>query len=246
MYTISGCERGEVMKIGLTRSVVIISVLIIFPLSTYSAEPKLGQKTGQSKQVTSNQTRPNNMPGKNGQNRSSGQDQGFNNNFNKNHNNRHDFCDNNDRSHGGHDNWHGHNHHHMGSHKFNPLYAPYYYIGYYGYAPYTNYYAYEDPDYPLGYGTTLGTTLERQSNLEVNRFGEDSAAPADYRQDNSDAGYVDTDSPEGYVADNYNPPPSEGQTIYVWVDESGVRNYVNDLDFVPLRYRDIVTTLDAE
>ena len=49
-----------------------------------------------------------------------------------------------------------------------------------------------------------------------------------------------------HVADYYNPPPAEEQTIYVWVDESGVRNYVNDLDFVPMRYRDAVTTLGAE
>ena len=187
------------------------------------------------------------MPGKNGQNRNSGQDRGFNNNFNNNRNNRHDFCDNNGNSHGGHGNWHGHNHHHDGPHKFNPLYAPYYYFGYYGgYALYTDYYANADPDYPLGYGTTMGTTLERPSNLEVNQFGQDSPSPADYRQDNSDAGHTYTEPAGDSVIEYSSPPPSEEQTIYVWVDESGVRNYVNDLDFVPLRYRDIVRTLDAE
>jgi hypothetical protein len=92
----------------------------------------------------------------------------------------------------------------------------------------------------------MGTPLESPSNLEVNQFGQDSPSPADYRQDNSDAGHTYTEPAEDSVIEYSTPPPSEEQTIYVWVDESGVRNYVNDLDFVPLRYRDIVTTLGAE
>lgn len=238
------------MKIKLLSSIVLALIVISFPLwaggqNLGSKSGNLGQKAGQSKQVTNNKTQPNNIAGKN-VDRNSGQGQGFNNNFNKNHNNRHDFSDNKDHSHDGHDKWHRDNRHHKRPHKFNPLYAPYYNSGYYGYAPYMNYYAYAYPDYPLGYGTTLGTALERPSNLEVNQFGQDSPAPAEYQRDNSDAGYVNTDSPEQDVTDYYNPPPAEEQTIYVWVDESGVRNYVNDLDFVPMRYRDAVTTLGAE
>lgn len=238
------------MKIKLLSSIVLAFIVISFPLwaggqNLGSKSGNLGQKVGQSKQVTNNKTQPNNIAGKN-VGRNSAREQGFNNNFNKNHNNGRDFSGNKDNSHDGHDKWHGHNQHHKRPHKFNPLYAPYYYFGYNGYAPYTNYYAYADPDYPLGYGTTLGTTLERPSNLEVNQFGQDSPGPAEYQQDNPDAGYVNTDSPEKDVTDYYNPPPAEEQTFYVWVDESGVRNYANDLDLVPLGYRDIVTTLGAE
>lgn len=238
------------MNIKLLFSLVLALMVVSFPVwahgqSLGSKSGNLGQKVGQSKQAASKEPRPDNMPGTN-VNRNFGQARPFNNNFNKTHNVRHDSGDKKHRWHGGDDKRHGKRHHHKGHHKFNPLYAPYYYSGYYGYAPYTNYYAYVDPDYPFGYGTTLGTTLERPSNLEVNQLGQDSPAPAEYQQGNSDAGYVNTDSPEKGVADYYNPPPAEEQTIYVWVDESGVRNYANDLDLVPLGYRDIVTTLGAE
>lgn len=238
------------MNIKLLSSLVLVLMVVSFPVWAHgqnlgTKSGNLGQKSGQSKRVTNNNTRPDNIAGKN-VGRSPGRNQGFNRNFNNNHNNGHGFSDNKDNPHDGHDKWHGHNQRHKRPHKFNPLYAPYYYFGYYGYAPYTNYYAYVDPDYPLGYGTTLGTSLERPSNLEVNQFGQDSPAPADYRRDNSGAGDAYTEPPEVPVIEYYNPPPAREQTIYVWVDESGVRNYVNDLDFVPAKYRDVVTTLGAE
>lgn len=151
-----------------------------------------------------------------------------------------------DNRHNGNDTQHGKRHHGKGHHKFNPLYAPFYYSGYYGYLPYTGYYAYVDPDYPFGYGTTMGTTLERPSNLEVNRFNDEAPAPVDYRRDNSGAGYTYTEPPEDIVVEYPGPPPSEEQTIYVWVDESGVPNYVNDIDLIPQSYRDIATVLGAE
>jgi hypothetical protein len=238
------------MNINLISSIVLALTVISFPFwaegqNLGAKSGNLSQKVGQSKLAAGKEARPNNTPGIN-VNPNSGRSNGPGNNFKKSHDNRRDSDDNKNNSHDGHDKWHGHNQHHKRPHKFNPLYAPYYYFGYNGYAPYTNYYAYADPDYPLGYGTTLGTTLERPSNLEVNQFGQDSPAPAEYQQDNPDAGYVNTDSPEQDAADYYNPPPAEEQTIYVWVDESGVRNYVNDIDFVPTKYRDVVTTLGAE
>jgi hypothetical protein len=238
------------VNIKLLSSLALALMVVSFPVWSYgqslgSKSGNLGQKVGQSKHAASTENRPDNMPGTN-VNSNFGQARKFNNNFNKSHNIRHDSGDKKDRWHGGNDKRHGKHHHHKGHHKFNPLYAPYYYSGYYGYAPYTNYYAYADPDYPFGYGTTLGTSLERPSNLEVNQFGQDSPAPADYRRDNSGAGYTYTEPPEDPVIEYYNPPPAEEQTIYVWVDESGVRNYTNDLDLVPLGYRDIVTTVGAE
>lgn len=238
------------MGIKLLSSIVLALTVISFPLwadgqNLGSKSGNLGQKVGHSKRVTNNKTQPNKIAGKNVDS-NTGQARKFDNNFNKGRNVRHDSGDKKDRWHGGKDKRHGKHHHRKGHHKFNPLFAPYYYFGYYGYAPYANYYVYADSDYPFGYGTTLGTTLERPSNLEVNQFGQDSPVPAEYQRDNSDAGYVNTDSPEKDVADYYNPPPAEEQTIYVWVDESGVRNYANDLDLVPLGYRDIVTTFGAE
>ncbi|HVY54277.1 MAG TPA: hypothetical protein VHC46_00820 [Thermodesulfobacteriota bacterium] len=146
----------------------------------------------------------------------------------------------------GNKNWHGKDHHGKGHDKFNPLYAPYYYFGYYGYAPYTGNYAYVDPDYPLGYGTTMGTSLERPSNIEINRYLEEAPAQPYYNQENPGAGYTYTGPAEETVVEYNNPPPSEEQTIYVWVDESGVSNYVNDIDLVPPRYRDVVTIMGAE
>jgi len=238
------------MNIKLLSSLVLALIVISFPvwalgqsLGSKSGNP--GQNVAQSKLGAGKQIRPNNTPGKN-VGSDPGRDQGFGGNFNNSHNNRHDSGDVKDNRHSSNDNRHGNYHHDKGHHKFNPLYAPYYYFGYYGYAPYTGYYAYVDPDYPLGYGTTMVTSLERPSNLEINRFNEDAPVPQDYRQDNSGAGYTYTEPPEDTIVEYYNPPPSEEQTIYVWIDEGGVRNYVNDIDLVPQKYRDIATILGAE
>jgi len=238
------------MNIKLLSSLVLALIVISFPVwaqgqSLGFKSGNLGQQTGQSKLGASKQTRPNNTPGMK-VNSNPGRDQGFG-NGNKPNNNRHDSVDNNKGNwHGGNDKWDGKHHHDWKHHKFNPLYAPYYYLGYYGYPPYNGYYAYVDPDYPLGYGTTLGTTLERPSNLEINQFNQNAPAPQEYRQDNSGPGNIYTEPQEDTVVEYYNPPPSEEQTIYVWVDEGGVRNYVNDIDLVPMRYRDVVTIMGAE
>lgn len=240
------------MNIKLLSSMVLVMIVISFPVwaQGQSMGSKSGnissQQTGQSKLSANKQTRPNNTPGMN-VNSNPGRNQGFGNGNNPNKNNRHDSGDNNKGDwHSGNDKWDGKHHHDWKHHKFNPLYAPYYYFGYYGYPPYNGYYAYVDPDYPLGYGTTLGTTLERPSNLEINQFNESAPAPQEYRQDNPGAGNIYTEPQEDTVVEYYNPPPSEEQTIYVWVDEGGVRNYVNDIDLVPMRYRDIVTIMGAE
>ena len=229
---------------------VLAFILSSFPAwvdaqSLGAGSGKSVQSVGKSKLGARKQTRPNNMPGKN-VNSNPGRDQVLGYNFSKSRNDRRDHGDVKDNWQIGNDNRHGNYHHDKGNHKFNPLYAPFYYFGYYGYAPYNGYYAYADPDYPLGYGTTMGTSLERPSNLEINRFNENPPVPEDYRQDNSGAGNTYIGPAEDAVVEFYYPPPSEEQTIYVWVDESGVPNYVNDIDLVPLRYRDIATILGAE
>ncbi|MEW6146018.1 MAG: hypothetical protein AB1598_13490 [Thermodesulfobacteriota bacterium] len=238
------------MNIKLLFSLALALIVVSFPLwahgqSLGSKSGNLGQKVGQSKLSANKQAGPNNTAGMS-VNPNSGRNNGPGNNFNKTHNNRRDSGGNKDNWHGGKDKWHGKHDDHKWRHKFNPLYAPYYYLGYYGYPPYTGYYAYIDPDYPFGYGTTLGTTLERPSNLEVNQFLEGAPAPQDYRQDDSGAGDAYTEPPQDAVVEYYNPSPSGEQTIYVWVDEGGVRNYANDIDLVPERYRDIVTIVGAE
>jgi hypothetical protein len=238
------------MNIKLLSSLTLALIMVSFPVWAHgqglgSKSGNLGQKTGQSKLAARKQAGPNNTPGIN-VNQNSGRNSGPGNDFNKSHNDRHDSGDNKNNWHGGKDKWHGKNHHPKRPHKFNPLYAPFYYSGYYGYAPYAGYYAYVDPDYPLGYGTTLGTTLERPSNLEINQFLEDAPAPREYQQDNTAAGDAYTEPPQDTVVEYYNTPPSGEQTIYVWVDEGGVRNYANDFDLIPERYRDIVTIMGAE
>lgn len=221
---------GEVTTKRFACSLLIISVLLIFPHAAYPAEPNLGQKAGQSGQITRGRAQFDNS-GKN-----------INTNFGQ----IRDFNYNPDNSPTSRNLFRNSNNHHMCKHKFNPLYAPLYYLGYYGYAPYTNYSTYRDPDYPLGYGTTMGTTLERPSNIEVNQFFRDSPSRGYYPKEYSGAVYAYTDVLPGYAPDNYSPSPAVEQTIYVWVDDSGVKNYANGLDLVPLRYRDIVTTLNME
>ena len=245
MYNIFGGISGRVMKKRLTHLSLILFVLIIFPLAAYPAEPNLGQNAGQSRLVTNDRTRSNNNSGKK-VNSGLGQNRTLNNKPNNNSTGRNNFCNNNDHSHGRNGHNDVNNNHHQGPHKFNPLYAPFYYFGYYGYAPYTANYAYQDPEYPLGYGTTMGTTLERPSNLEVNQFGQNSPAEGYYPPEDSGAGDTYTDAPQGHVQDNYNSPPAVEQTISIWIDESGVKNYANELNLVPLKYRDVVTTLSAE
>lgn len=117
----------------------------------------------------------------------------------------------------------------------NPFFPVYGYYGYY----YPNDYSYSDPEHPLGYGTTLGTTLSRESNIDANR---DLAKPG--RPDNVRT-YEDvevyTDYPPGaYGAYGPSGQAAESRTIYIWTDENGVDNYVNDPGLVPAAERENV------
>lgn len=240
-----GREMGaNLMNIRHLTSLVLVFFLISVPAfaagqSLVSNSGANGNNPGRSKLSASKQIRPMNVPAANS---NSNTDRGFGNN----NDTRHESGNPKNNWHGGNNHWHDKDHHDKGHHNFNPLYAPYYYFGYYGYAPYNGYYAYVDPEYPLGYGTTMGTSLERPSNIEINRYNEGAPAPPQYREDDSDTDYPYSEPTEDTVVENYNPPPSREQTIYVWVDESGVQNYANDIDLVPLRYRDIVTIMGAE
>lgn len=126
---------------------------------------------------------------------------------------------------------------HSGYYKHHyPYYFPPYYVSY-GYSYYPDYYLYEDAVSPYGYGTTLGTSLERPSNLEVNRF-EDKGGERVYVEQAGTEPYAE--GVYGIYAESYVPPPREGEAIYIWVDKNGVENYVNDLDLVPLQYMDSI------
>lgn len=137
----------------------------------------------------------------------------------------------------------GNDHKHSGHYKnYYPYYFPPYYVSYgYSYSP--DYYLYEDPVSLYGYGTTLGTSLERPSNLEVNRYGGDRDS---YEQAGTEGGVPYAEGVYGIYTENYGPSPSEGGAIYIWVDENGVENYVNDLDLVPLRYKDNIRIVGGE
>ena len=227
-------------------SLILVILLILSPV--FAVGQTLGSKsavngdnTGQSKLSASKQIRPKKVPAKSS---NSGRDRGYANNLSNNA--RHDSGNFNDNKQSGNNDRHGQNHHGKWHDKINPIYAPYFYLGYYGYAPYNGYYSYIDPDYPLGYGTTMGTTLARPSNIEINQYLEQAPAPQYNGQGDSGAVYTYTEPAEDAVVEYNNPSPSEEQTIYVWVDESGVKNYANDIDFVPLRFRDIATVMGAE
>ncbi|MCC6712719.1 MAG: hypothetical protein IT344_05085 [Candidatus Dadabacteria bacterium] len=120
----------------------------------------------------------------------------------------------------------------------NPLFPVYGYYGYY----YPNDYSYSDPEHPLGYGTTLGTTLSRESNIEVNRGLAKPVLPDSTRS------YEDVEVYSDHAPGAYNPTgrPSGGGTIYVWTDENGVDNYVNDMDLVPTARRENVRIIPGD
>ncbi|HML95255.1 MAG TPA: hypothetical protein PKC29_07475 [Thermodesulfobacteriota bacterium] len=120
----------------------------------------------------------------------------------------------------------------------NPLFPVYGYYGYY----YPNDYSYSDPEHPLGYGTTLGTTLSRESNIEVNR-GLAKPGPSNNVQT-----YEDVEVYSDYAPGAYNPAgqPSGSGTIYVWTDEDGVDNYVNDIELVPAARRESVRIISGD
>lgn len=128
-----------------------------------------------------------------------------------------------------------HKHRHNPPFFPNPLSPVYGYYGYY----YPNDYSYSDPEHPLGYGTTLGTTLSRESNIDANR---DLAKPG---QPNNVRTYEDVEVYTDYSAGSYEAygssgRPAESRTIYIWTDENGVDNYVNDPGLVPLAQRENV------
>ena len=117
----------------------------------------------------------------------------------------------------------------------NPLYPVYGYYGYY----YPNDYSYSDSEHPLGYGTTLGTTLSRESNIEVNQ-GLAKPGQSDNVRTYEDVEVYTDYSPGSYGAYDPYGKPAESRTIYIWTDENGVDNYVNDLGLVPPAQRENV------
>ena len=120
----------------------------------------------------------------------------------------------------------------------NPIYPVYGYYGYY----YPNDYSYSDSEHPLGYGTTLGTTLSRESNIEVN---QGLAKPG---QSNNTQTYEDVEVYYDYAPGAYNPAgqPLGNGTIYVWTDDNGVDNYVNDIEHVPASKRESVRIISGD
>ncbi len=131
-----------------------------------------------------------------------------------------------------------HGHHKKFPYFPNPLFPVYGYYGYY----YPNDYSYSDSEHPLGYGTTLGTTLSRESNIEVN---QGLAKPG---QSNSTQTYEDVEVYYDYAPGAYNPDgqPSGNGTIYVWTDDNGVDNYVNDIELVPTSKRESVRIIPGD
>lgn len=132
---------------------------------------------------------------------------------------------------------HGDRHKHRHKPPFfpNPLFPVYGYYGYY----YPNDYSYSDPEHPFGYGTTLGTTLSRESNIDANRDLAKPGQPDNARTYEEVEVYTDY-SPGSYGAYNPYGKPAESRTIYIWTDESGVDNYVNDPGLVPPAQRENV------
>ncbi len=235
---------------NLLSSFIVVILILSFPvwlqgqgLSQKSGNP--GQKTGQQKQSKNIQSHTHNPSAKSGQNsdrfnkRQSVGNNSYENHsgsLNKNYDGKYSYKKHNKRR----------DYKHRGRYKkYYPYYFPYYY-SYSGYSYYPDYYMYDDPDYPYGYGTTLGSTLERPSNLEVNRYG-DQTEERGYDGQGDTAGDVPyARDVYGTYTEYYGPPPSEEQTIYIWVDENGIENYVNDLDLVPLEYRNDVRILGGE
>jgi hypothetical protein len=131
-----------------------------------------------------------------------------------------------------------HGHHKKSPYFPNPLFPVYGYYGYY----YPNDYSYSDSEHPLGYGTTLGTTLSRESNIEVNQ-GLAKPGPS-----NNARAYEDVEVYSDYAPGAYNPSgqPAGNGTIYVWTDENGVDNYVNDIDLVPTAKRESVRIISGD
>ncbi len=120
----------------------------------------------------------------------------------------------------------------------NPFFPVYGYYGYY----YPNDYSFSDPEHPLGYGTTLGTTLSRESNIDANRDFAKPGQPDNVRTYEDVEVYTDY-SPGAYGAYDAYGQPAESRTIYIWTDENGVDNYVNDIDLVPSAQRENVRTI---
>ena len=114
------------------------------------------------------------------------------------------------------------------------------YKKYYGYNPYYGYPAYFPYDNSIAiseYDTTFGTGLSRPNNIEVNRYLQETRpSKTDYQS--SSPVYTEEPSVE-YI---YIPRP-ESSTIYVWTDEAGVDHYVNDIDLVPAKYRENISSV---
>lgn len=235
MYNIS--TWGEEVGVKNLLSVLAVLFVLSLPGGSQSAEPssnkaRLGMRSTANEQPV-NKSRDNAVS----------RDRGSKNNLNGNARDRDNKFSGRNRDSGGDRHGKHHKHHHKRDNKFYPFFPPFGYYGYY--SPYSDYYAEVDPDYPLGYGTTLGTSLERQSNLEVNQYFV--KPPLEPRaQPYPAAG--DTYAEEQYDAayEYYAPPSSGSRVIYIWTDENGVDNYVNDPDLIPDGQIDNVRIMGGE
>lgn len=93
-------------------------------------------------------------------------------------------------------------------------------------------------------GTTLGSTSERKSNLEVNATEK----PEDERQDGAESPEDEDIEPDSTTApdygdettgasEDYSPTPASDTPIYKWVDDKGTIHITNNLGDVPLEYQ---------
>lgn len=206
---------------------IFTSVVMLFILCSWAESQEQGQRTGRLGQAAG-QSKQHNAYKPSNKTNSSHKGNRLNNtdghkSFHKKHHNKYTGKN------------YGKGHYYKHGKHYNKY--SYYYPNYYGYYPYQDSYVYYDPLYPYGYGTTLGTVLERPSNLEVNQYinSRDRKSYKQYHQ------YGDEPLP-GYYSDS----PSQEQVIYIWTDEDGVENYVNDLDLVPPEYRDEVRIIGRD
>ena len=80
--------------------------------------------------------------------------------------------------------------------------------------------------------SSLGTgdSLQRRSNIEVNKQPEETEIPA------NQPAAIDTDFPEPSV--NVNSRPVSSSRLIKWTDDDGVVHVTNNPDSVPEKYKD--------
>ncbi len=127
-----------------------------------------------------------------------------------------------------------------GHHGYAYKHNKHHYKNYYGYSPYYGYPAYFPYDSSIAfgeYGTTFGSGLSRPNNIEVNRYLQET------RPSNTDEQISYPVYPEEPRVEYIYLPGPESSTIYVWTDEAGVDHYVNNIDLVPIEYRENIRSL---